>query len=395
MATTISGTVTTWGDTARQVRIVLDAIPLISPVDTPLIARFGLPSAPPMGWEVSGWPGKKLEWFERDLAPDADQLDGSITDTATTITVDAGSTFRVGDRVLIDSEQLRVSAVNTSTQVLTVARAQGGSTAASHADNAVVTKFGNAQLEGADSNEGRSRTVDNPYNVIQIFENQAKVTDLERMIRQYGVEDALQMRVEDNIKADLKLIEKGLYIGGRQVPTDNTTAYGMGSLDYYINVSGGNTVSAGGAVTEADFLDVMQAIYLDGGNPRLALMSPANKRAISNLNNIDARHIVTRTENKLGFVVDGLETDFGQLEFMTSRLMPSDRIFILDPDHYSGPITLQPPSENGSQPYSTEAPFQGKFLGETGAASAVMTQAIVTQIVRYGSKAHGAIIGIS
>ena len=68
----------------------------------------------------------------------AGQLDGAITSTsATTITLDSGHNIITGDRILIDSEYMKVTAHYTTT--LEVVRGFDSSTAATHSDNASVT----------------------------------------------------------------------------------------------------------------------------------------------------------------------------------------------------------------------------------------------------------------
>ncbi len=66
------------------------------------------------------------------------QLDGAINDSTstTTVTVDDGSYFRVGDLIQVGTEIMDVTAI--SGENLTVIRATNGSTIASHSDNANI-----------------------------------------------------------------------------------------------------------------------------------------------------------------------------------------------------------------------------------------------------------------
>ena len=68
----------------------------------------------------------------------AGQLDGAITSTsATTITLDSGHNIITGDRIIVGSEFMKVTAHYTTT--LEVVRGFDSSTAATHSDNASVT----------------------------------------------------------------------------------------------------------------------------------------------------------------------------------------------------------------------------------------------------------------
>ena len=67
------------------------------------------------------------------------QLNGAINDSAstTTVTVDDGDYFRVGDIIQVDTEVMEVTAISSND--LTVIRAAYGSTIASHSDNANIS----------------------------------------------------------------------------------------------------------------------------------------------------------------------------------------------------------------------------------------------------------------
>ena len=79
------------------------------------------------------------KWGYREVTEDsrADiNAAGGLSSTATTVTVTDGAKFAVGQTVLIDSEQLYVTAI--STNVLTINRAVNGTTAASHSNGADI-----------------------------------------------------------------------------------------------------------------------------------------------------------------------------------------------------------------------------------------------------------------
>ena len=63
-------------------------------------------------------------------------IDGAINDSVTSVTVDDGDFFRVGDLLRFNDEIVEVTAISTND--LTIRRGLHGSTAASHSDNAVI-----------------------------------------------------------------------------------------------------------------------------------------------------------------------------------------------------------------------------------------------------------------
>jgi hypothetical protein len=68
----------------------------------------------------------------------ANQLNGAINNSVTTITVDSAASFPAAGRIDIDSELITYTSKN-GTQFLGCTRGASGTTAASHSDNAIVT----------------------------------------------------------------------------------------------------------------------------------------------------------------------------------------------------------------------------------------------------------------
>ena len=97
--------------------------------------------------EVAGIWGYHTDYANAWLDSSDTVQDNPLSDSATTITVnDADGAdilqqtprFSVGSLLLIESEYVLVTAVNTSTNTLTVIRGINGSTAASHAQNTAI-----------------------------------------------------------------------------------------------------------------------------------------------------------------------------------------------------------------------------------------------------------------
>ena len=86
------------------------------------------------GLEVVG------KWgFYEDLVRSASLLAEGLEATETGIDVDAGTDFEVLQTILVDSEQMYITAISTNT--LTVVRGVNGTTAATHSDNAVIDVY--------------------------------------------------------------------------------------------------------------------------------------------------------------------------------------------------------------------------------------------------------------
>ena len=86
------------------------------------------------GLEIAG------KWgFYEDLVRNDSLLNGALTASATTVVVDTGGDFEVLQTILVDSEQMYITAISSNN--LTVERGVNGTTAATHADDAVVDVY--------------------------------------------------------------------------------------------------------------------------------------------------------------------------------------------------------------------------------------------------------------
>ena len=90
---------------------------------------------------VTVWNDKIKVYPRPSASAGADQLNGAISATVTTITVDSTTDFTIGDfyRFIIDSEVIYATAA-TSTTFTGCLRGQEGTTAATHADDSTVTE---------------------------------------------------------------------------------------------------------------------------------------------------------------------------------------------------------------------------------------------------------------
>lgn len=101
---------------------------------------------------------------------------GGYNSSATSIVVDDGTVFNVGDIVtnVSTSEHIRVTAVSTNT--LTVVRGFGSTSAASMADDDYLLVVGNAFGEGTTSPDPNMLIESSDYNFTQIFKKSVSVT---------------------------------------------------------------------------------------------------------------------------------------------------------------------------------------------------------------------------
>ena len=119
---------------------------------------------------------------------------------------------------------------------------------------------------------------------------------------------------------------------------------GVGTLHMMLN----NVVDAEDrAYTENDLNDAMELAYHRGGNPTLAVMSPANKRRFTQI--LSGIHTTNRnqTDVKVENVISTYETDFGTLQAMAHREYGDDHIHLLDMNYWALRYFVRPHEVSG------------------------------------------------
>ncbi|MEM1211883.1 MAG: DUF5309 family protein, partial [Planctomycetota bacterium] len=179
-------------DLPEHIEDVSDVLGLISPYETPLLDHLGDPQRAATS--------TVHQWLEDELLPNKDATDGSVTGSATTVTVDNGDRFRVGDQVQPDgsTEVLFVTAVSSND--LTVVRGYGSTTAASIADNNTLRILGNAALEGDDAPAARFTNRSRRSNTTQIFAATVEVSGSQLASKQAAIEDEMDYQKSERLR---------------------------------------------------------------------------------------------------------------------------------------------------------------------------------------------------
>jgi len=363
---------TSYSDTTPQRRVITDVISLIDPTEAVVVEILGGLDGASGKFRFTA-KGTKFEWLEDTMSPLADALDGSITSTVTTITVDDGSLFKPGYIIKVDDEYMWVSSI--SGEVLTVTRNYGG-TQATHADDDVVDIVGEARLESDDSDPIAFTDRTAPYNYTNIFHYEVEVSGTQQAIDQYGIPDEFAYQVNKGIPDEMRKVNLSAYHGQRKAGSA-TTPRGMGGFGTFIT---DNAIAAGGAIVQADFEDALEASYNDGGSgPWVAFCAPANMQVIKNFYDTSTMLQVSRDETTAGMVIQDILTPFGTVKLVMDRHAPTDKVYIVDPKHAG---------------FATLRPFAWEPLAKAGDYDTSEVVGEFTFCVRQ-DKAHAVITGIS
>jgi hypothetical protein len=252
----------------------------------------------------------------------------------------------------------------------------------------------NAALEGADAPTSESRVRANYYNVCQIMQESIEVSyskmaaigaySGENIAGDNPVTNEMDFQVEQMLKQIARDAEKSFLEGAFNDPTDNTTARKTRGI---ANAAGNSADMADAALTEDKVLDLMQAVWENGGiqvSETATLMCNANvKRQLTKLFVTD-KNYREESRNVAGVNVTTIETDFGKVNVLLNRHVNTQQLYVVSaelcapvfmniPD--KGFLFVEPLSKGGAS-----EKFQ--IYGEVG--------------LKYGNpNAHGKIVNIA
>jgi hypothetical protein len=333
----LTSPLTTYSDTTPQKRVITDVISLIDPSDMPMIENLGGLDGASGKFRFVNTPGKVVEWLEDTLISLTGTLNGSITSTATTITMTDGDNYQEGHIILIDSEHMWVSSVNNGTEVLTVTRAFQGSSA-SHADTATVTIVGMARLEGAESDDIAFTDRTTGSNFTQILHQEVKVSRTQDQIAQYGISEETMYQGDKAIPSLVRLLERHFFYNTVAKTGSATTPRAMGGYQAFVST---NKVS-GATLAQSQFENAVMSAYSAGGSgPWSAYCAPANLQKVKNFYDSSNFLRVDRTEATVGMVIERVLTPYGSVDLVLDRWAKTSELPLIDPSH-AGFLTLYP-----------------------------------------------------
>jgi hypothetical protein len=194
----------------------------------------------------------------------------------------------------------------------------------------------------------------------------------------------MDFQVEQMLKQIARDAEKSFLEGAFNDPTDNTTARKTLGI---ANAAGNSADMADAALTEDKVLDLMQAVWENGGiqvSETATLMCNANvKRQLTKIFVTD-KNYREESRNVAGVNVTTIETDFGKVNVLLNRHVNTQQLYVVSaelcapvfmniPD--KGFLFVEPLSKGGAS-----EKFQ--IYGEVG--------------LKYGNpNAHGKIVNIA
>jgi Family of unknown function (DUF5309) len=309
----------------------------LAPMDLPLLTGVGadglpvLPRTPVLN--------TIFYWMEEEIPLPRATLNEALDNSETGIDVVTGDAvkFAVGDHIRIDDEVMRVTDIDTSTEVLTVTRGALGTTAVIHNTAAEIIGIGTALPEG-DIGNGNFQGRDRYSNYTQIWSGQVKVSRTEQVIPKYGVPNELNRQMLARTQHLMLGVEQaGLY--GIKHETPATRIRSTGGLASFIT----SNVDAASTWLTVDTIETQQArAYDNGGMFDMIVARPAHYEA---LNNIQGSQRVTTQmveDNRRGRTrAMSVMTEYGEVTLVRDRWVRKTDAFAYNREQFQFRV-LQP-----------------------------------------------------
>jgi len=258
----------------RQVIDISDTIHLLEPSSYPIVTFCNSLE------KVKPAHNPTVRWMEDELEPLTDLVNGAHTATVTTLNVDNGGFWRVGDIVHVPrtSENMRVTAI--ATNALTVTRSYGAQAAAALVDDEAVWNLGPAQREGDTSRALLSTLEVEQSNRTQIIRTPFGTTNTQSATELYDGNDFDYQAKKSAIEHAVK-IERFLLFGQTNSATvSGQTLRTMSGVLEYIQT---NRLDVNGVLTESTFDAFCEAGFRYGGaDQKLFITSGRVIRAVNN-----------------------------------------------------------------------------------------------------------------
>jgi hypothetical protein len=330
---TQTGLVTLYDNTVPNKRMVTDRILMQEPLNIVAYSYLGTDMSK---FNFVNNENHTYSWLNDTYTDRTDTITDAFTDTVSTTTaVATAANWQPGDIFLCESEQIWIASMSGTT--ITVVRGFNGSTAATHADNSVITRIGRARIEGDDADDSPSTEVTSTTNSTQIFQRTVNLSRTAAKLPRYGIsniEDYMIDKFMDELMMDLARLP---YFGGVSAGTENTVARSAGGLPAFITgnvtyaTSTGSTGGTASALTRDHIDDTLQNIFDDGGDPSLILTVAHAQRKI---NDMYEGYVTTeRSEQLGGILIKRLMNPISgkSQDVVVDRNCPSGQLWFLDP----------------------------------------------------------------
>lgn len=262
----------------------------------------------------------KVESNEKDMGTPVTTLNGAIDNSGATVTVNvaagAGTMFDVNDILLIDDEQMLVTA--RTTDALTVTRNFGSEGLAAHLDGAEIVKLSSSYAENATSGVGVSINPLMPYNICQIHRTPIDLSRTEIQTDRYGEpQGALKTRLKDAMILHMEGKERAAIIGQLKNDTSASRRTSRGILRYIQT----HREDMSGAFTKKKFDSFLKDVMYNGDGDYYMFASGTMLEALSAEVLTNSNMNITPETKKWGLKITEYMSPFGNCKIVYHRIL--------------------------------------------------------------------------
>ena len=202
--------------------------------------------------------------------------------------------------------------------------------------DSLATPAANALVEGADAGAASTVTQEVKTANTQIFGKVVQVSGTAESVEAYGRSSDLALAIAKAGKECKRDIEFAM-VGNGQAGTagNGSTARQLTSAQNQISSATTNTAGSNRALTEALVLDVMQKVFVEGGNPTQMQVTPSHASVVAGFATASGRQRDFGTGTTVVSAVDILVTPFGTISVVPSRQQQANSALIIDPEYWS------------------------------------------------------------
>ena len=279
-----------------------------------------------------------INWLEDEPVPMWMTGTGSQASGVTLITVSDATSIQAGDllKVVSTGEIMRAVADPASSTTVAVTRGYAGASATTIASGAYILNLRAARMEGDVAPEAIATQKANKTNYTQIFRTPVHITGTAQAVEHYSG-DEYRYLVRKAGAAHARALEEAFFHGRKKEDT-STGAKPirlLGGVDEYIST---NTLDAGGALTEPEFLDWLGAVfrYSPNGGPGGKKWLFASQELINTINSWGLAKLQLNDDasREYGMKITRYVSGFGDLNVVYHPLLEqgySGYGYVIDP----------------------------------------------------------------
>jgi hypothetical protein len=196
---------------------------------------------------------------------------------------------------------------------------------------------GNGAVEGADWSLNTTTAPSRIFNITMILRKDIGLSESQRAVDTAGFADQYAYEVQKAVKELAVQLETTIFGALTTATGTSAAARVLKGLQAFIatntayagaNLGTGGDATHDGVVTVGDFADMLNTIYVAGGNPEQVYVSPKAKRQVSAFTvpgaaagTPHARNIAA-VDKKLVGAIDFYDSDFGLIQIVLDRWVP-------------------------------------------------------------------------